>query len=87
MASESGFYTAAEVCEMIEDDDGNPEYLFPGSDDDFGMSDSEEEYDALEREQGNKFTHVGSIKIIKSLTLLSYRQAIPIRFPILKQRE
>ena len=54
MASESGFYTAAEVCEMIEDDDGNPEYLFPGSDDDFGMSDSEEEYDALEREQGNK---------------------------------
>ena len=38
------------------DDDGNPEYLFPGSDDDFDMSDSEEEYDALEREQGNKFT-------------------------------
>ena len=29
---------------------------FLGSDDDFGMSDSEEEYDALEREQGNKFT-------------------------------
>ena len=55
MASGSGFYTAAEVCEMI-DDDGNPEYLFPGSDDDFGMSDSEEEYDALERELGNKFT-------------------------------
>ena len=24
MASESGFYTAAEVFEMIEDDDGNP---------------------------------------------------------------
>lgn len=64
MASGSGFYTAAEVCEMIDDDDGNPEYLFPGSNDDFGMSDSEEEYDALEREQGNKFTHSSSVKII-----------------------
>ena len=28
MASESGFYTAAEICEMIEHDDGNPEYPY-----------------------------------------------------------
>ena len=42
MASESGFYTAATVVfEMIEDDEGNPGYLFPSGSDDFGMSDSD----------------------------------------------
>jgi hypothetical protein len=31
MASSGGpFYTAGQVCEMLTDDDGDMEYIFPG---------------------------------------------------------
>lgn len=52
MASGSHLYTAEEVCDMIGEDGSDREYLFPGSDDDFGMSDEDMVYDPLDREQG-----------------------------------
>ena len=54
MASGSHYFTASEVCDIVtagEEDD--PEYIFPGSDDDFDMSELDEGYDPLQREQGN----------------------------------
>ena len=54
MASGSQYFTATEVCDIVTaEDEDDPEYIFPGSDDDFDMSLGEEEYDALQREQGN----------------------------------
>ncbi len=50
MASGLQFYTAGEVCDIIADDDH--EFLFSGSDDDFDLGELEDEYDALDREQG-----------------------------------
>ena len=52
MASGGCSYTVEEVCNLIGGDDDDQEFLFPGSDDDFGMSDLEPDSDALDKEQG-----------------------------------
>ncbi len=57
MASSGGpIYTAGQVCAMLtgDDDDGDLEYIFPGSDDDFDPGDLEEEYDRVSREQARQ---------------------------------
>jgi len=41
-----------EVCKLIGEDDGDQEFLFPWSDDYFGVSDLEPDSDALDKEQG-----------------------------------
>ncbi len=52
MASSGGpFYSSGQVCEMVTDDDGgDTEYIFPGSDDEFDAGDLQEEYDRVSRE-------------------------------------
>ena len=52
MASGTCSYTVQEVCDLIGEEDENQEFLFSGSDDDFGLSDVEADSDALDREQG-----------------------------------
>ena len=46
MASET--FTASQVCQIVTGDDGDLDYMFPGSDDDLGMEDMDD--DELERQ-------------------------------------
>ena len=39
MASET--FTASQVCQIVTGDDGDLDYMFPGSDDDLGMEDTD----------------------------------------------
>lgn len=53
MAS-SGFFSAAQVCNIVcgeSGDEGDVDYVFPGSDDEFDADELQEEYDILDREQ------------------------------------
>ena len=49
MASRHPVFTAAQVGGLLDDD---TEFIFSGSDDDFDVS-ADDDYDPLEREQGN----------------------------------
>ena len=53
MASVQQFYTASQVGSLLDDD---TEFIFSGSDDDFDAG-IDDEYDPLERAQGNKYTY------------------------------
>ena len=50
MAS-SGFFSAAQVCNIVCGVEGDVDYVFPGSDDEFDADELQEEYDILDREQ------------------------------------
>ena len=39
----SGFLTAAQVCNIMCGDEGDIDYMFPGSDDEFDANDLQEE--------------------------------------------
>lgn len=54
MASNSHHFTADEVCDLLTEEGGDHEFVFPGSDDDFDASEVELEYDPLDREQGKQ---------------------------------
>jgi hypothetical protein len=41
----SRFLTAAQVCNIVSSEEGDLDYIFPGSDDDFDAEDLQEEYD------------------------------------------
>ena len=47
MASQN--FTASQVCQIITGEDGDVDYMFPGSDDDLGMEDMDDT-DELERQ-------------------------------------
>ena len=47
MASET--FTASQVCQIVTGEDGDLDYMFPGSDDDLGMEDMDDS-DELERQ-------------------------------------
>ena len=47
MASET--FTASQVCQIVTGDDGDLDYMFPGSDDDLGMEDMDDS-DELEKQ-------------------------------------
>ena len=42
MASQT--FSASQVCQIVTGDDGDLDYVFPGSDDDLGMEDSAESW-------------------------------------------
>ena len=48
MASQS--FTASQVCQIITGEDGDVDYMFPGSDDDLGMEDMDDT-DELDRQR------------------------------------
>ncbi len=50
-SSRSQYFIASEVCNILIDVDGDMEYIFPGSDDDFDDEYEQDELDALDREQ------------------------------------
>ena len=54
MASGACSYTVQEVCDLIGEEDSDQEFLFSGSDDDFGLSDLDGDSDALDRDQGKQ---------------------------------
>ena len=41
------------MCNIVSSEEGDLDYIFPGSDDDFDAEDLQEEYDYLDREQEN----------------------------------
>ena len=51
MAIRQGIFTASEVGNIVVGEDDDPEYIFPGSDDDFDAS-LDDIQDPLDREQG-----------------------------------
>ena len=52
MATRPEFFTASEVGNIVTGEVDDPEYIFPGSDDDFDAS-LDDIYDPLDREQGH----------------------------------
>ena len=48
-------FTALEVTNIVTGEDDDPEYIFPGSDDDFDAS-LDDIQDPLDREQGNIYS-------------------------------
>ena len=54
MAFTAHHFTAAEVCDLLTGVGEDHEFIFPGSDDDFDMSEVEFERDPLDREQGKQ---------------------------------
>ena len=51
MARRQQIFTALEVTNIVTGEDDDPEYIFPGSDDDFDAS-LDDIQDPLDREQG-----------------------------------
>lgn len=53
MASTAHHFTAAEVCDLLTGVGEDHEFIFPGSDDDFDMSEVEFERDPLVNTRGS----------------------------------
>ena len=39
----SQMFSASQVCQIVSGEDGDLDYVFPGSDDDLGMEETDEE--------------------------------------------
>ena len=78
MASTAHHFTADEVCDMVTGVGGDHELIFPGSDDDFDVGESDYECDPLDREQGKPAITETIISLYKCKIIFHKYKIIPL---------